>query len=434
MRTFRDQHDATLTLASHHESDGPETNQLCQPAVELEPRAGARLFGEAAPAELGLVGKVLPVDESRRGAVLMTGGTGFLGLHLLRGLVLSGRKVVLLAHAGGIPGIDRVRNFLFASGDLKRLPRRLNELVSVFDIDISLPSLGLSAADSALAIAGVDEVWHVAATVMLDGRDEQVWRTNVSGTEHLLCLVDQTPANVLLRHISTAFVTGKMRDAVVCEGDSANAVDFQNVYERSKHAAEEVVRRWAAARSRSVLILRPSILIPGESTLDGLPEHTMHTVSQVVARITERRADETSRLVIRLGADPRAHLNLVQVDWAAEAMLRLSERVTYGIETLHVVHDDDVPVRCLSAALEDVSAVRLRMMPAKPSAPTESEKLFYRRMTGFLPYTYHRSHFDTAAMWAALADFPAPPAIGREQLGRCMQVSARSVSDLKVCA
>ena len=377
--------------------------------------------------------------NDERGRVLMTGGTGFLGLHLLRGFLLAGRRVTLLAHAGGLPALERVRCFLIGSGDLKRLPHRLEDMITVFDTNISLPMLGLAPFDIPEALAGVEEVWHVAATVMLDGRDEQVWATNVVGTENVLQLVALTPAHVPFRYISTAFVAGRTSHAFICEAKSAETTEFENVYERSKHAAERVVRRWAAVGSRSALILRPSILVPGEGSLEGLPEHTMHTVSLVVASITARRSNLTSRLTVRLGADPRAQLNVLQVDWAAEAMLRIAEQVTSGVEVVHVVHDNDIPVRCISAALEDVSPIRMRMVPAKPADPTDSEKLFYRRMTGFLPYTYHRSRFDTTAMWKLLAGFPAPSPIGREHLRYCMEVSAFAAKNpvtnkVEVCA
>ena len=378
-------------------------------------------------------------ESDDRGRVLMTGGTGFLGLHLLRGFLLSGREVTLLAHAGGLPTLERVRRFLVGSGDLKKLPRRLDDMVRVFGTDIALPMLGLAPSEVEAALDGVTEVWHVAATVMLDGRDELVWTTNVVGTENVLQLAERTPAHVPFRYISTAFVVGRTCDALVPEAKSGDATEFENVYERSKHAAEAVVRRWAAVGSRSALILRPSILVPGVGSLEGLPEHTMHTVSLVVAGITGRRSNLASRLPVRLGADPRAQLNVVQVDWAADAMLRIARKITSGVEAVHVVHDTNVPVRCISAALEDVSPIRMRMVPAKPADPTDSEKLFYRRMTGFLPYTYHRSRFDTTAMWKLLAGFPAPLPIGREHLRYCMQVSslaanASVTNEADVCA
>lgn len=364
--------------------------------------------------------------------VLMTGGTGFLGLHLLRGFLLAGRQVRLLAHAGGLPAMERVHSFLKASGSINRLPRAIEELVTVFEIDIDLPTLDLSSDQMDALTRDVGEIWHVAATVMLDGRDEKVWRTNVTGTENVLRLVERIPAQARLRYISTAFVAGRRRDAVLREDDSTNTTEFENAYERSKHAAEGVVRRRAVDHGRSALILRPSILVPGAGHGDTLPEHTLGTVSQIVRRMTERRRDDSSRLLLRLGADPRAQLNMVQVDWAADAMCLLAARITSGIRTIHVVHEADVPVRSISAALEDVSPVRMRMMPAMPAEPSDAERLFYRKIAGFLPYLHHRSQFDTTAMRRALPDLTPPPPIGRAELRRCMQPNERAVPAVEI--
>ena len=250
-------------------------------------------------------------------SVLMTGGTGFLGLHLVRGFLLEGRRVRLLARAGGEPAFERVRAFLQRTGASPRLPVPLEQALTVFDADIELADLGLSDPQAAAATADVEEVWHCAATVMLDGRDEKVWRTNVDGVQNVLRLLDRTPGHVLHRHVSTAFVVGRGAPDHVREVDSEAASAFENVYERSKLAGEAAVRTWAARSGRSALILRPSILTPGAGDQGVLPEHTLRTVGGIIGRMAERRPVDGSRLVLRIGGDPRAQLNLVQVDWAA---------------------------------------------------------------------------------------------------------------------
>ena len=321
----------------------------------------------------------------------------------------------LLAHGGGTPGIERVRRFLIASGDLARLPVPLERLVSVTDIELDLPTLGLSPSQTEALTRDVDEVWQVAATVMLDGRDEHVWRTNVVATQNVLRLVDRTHA--LYRHVSTAFVAGRTLRLDVREEDSAGVTEFENAYERSKHAAEAIVRRWADASDRSALVLRPSILSPGDGSPDSLPDHTLRAVGQIASRVAERRPDLDSRLVLRIGADPRAQLNVVQVDFAADAMLKLGQRITSGVRAVHVVHDDDVAVRSIAAALEDIAPVRVRMMPAMPGQPSDEERVFHRSMTGFLPYLHHRRRFDVTHMRAVLPDLPSRPRSGGSSFG-----------------
>lgn len=349
-------------------------------------------------------------------AVLMTGGTGFLGLHLARGFLLEGRSVRLLAHAGGASAIQRVRTFLSRTGTLAHLPRPLETLLSVFEADVEVPNLGLSEPDIAAATSDVEEIWHSAATVMLDGRDEKVWRTNVEGTHHVLRLLDRTPQAALYRHVSTAFVVGQNAPDCVREEDYAATKAFENVYEHSKLAGETAVREWAARSGRSALILRPSILAPNTGRQDALPEHTLRTVGGIISRMAERRPVNGSRLVLRISGDPRARLNLVQVDWAADVMRRLSNAITTGIEAVQVVHQSDVPVRSIASALEDDAPVRIRLMPGAPADPTDDERTFYRLMTGFLPYMHHRWSFDTSSLRRALPDLAFPPLIDRETM------------------
>ncbi|NUT91643.1 MAG: NAD-dependent epimerase/dehydratase family protein [Saccharothrix sp.] len=357
-------------------------------------------------------------------SLLMTGGTGFLGLHLVREQVRAGRPVTLLAHAGSTPAFERVERFLDATGTL--VPEPLDRLLSVVDVDVRLPLLGLTADDARVLALEAEELWHVAASVVLDGRDDHVWQSNVVGTENVLALADLMPAGAVFRHVSTAFVAGQVRQGEVREADTAVTTAFENTYEHSKHTAEGLVRHWAKQRDRSALVLRPSILVPGADTVTASPEHTLRTVSRIIDRIVTRSSTSNSRLVLRVGADPRAHLNLVQVDWAAKAMRMLGERVRTDVVTAHVVHDKDVPVRTISAALEDTSHVRLRMMPAAPHDPTDTESYFHRRAAGFLPYLFHRRHYDTSLTRRLLPGLPLPDQVDRDHLRRCFEVPAEA--------
>jgi nucleoside-diphosphate-sugar epimerase len=316
------------------------------------------------------------------------------------------------------------------------LPLPLQQLVSVVDVDIQLPMLGLAPAEFHALAEGADELWHVAASVVLDGRDEQVWQSNFLGTENVLRLSEHLPRHAPIRHVSTAFVAGQIRQGDVRESDSAEVTAFENTYERSKHAAEDLVRARAAAADRPTLILRPSILVPGMLPVDGLPEHTLSTISRIVSRVAQRATNGDSRLVLRVGADPRAQLNLLQVDWAAEAMVRLGDLFRSGIHTMHVVHHAEVPVRTIAAALEDVASVRLRMMPARPAEPTDCERWFYQRAAGFLPYLYHRRHFESETSHAVLAGLAPPPLIDREHLRDCFRPvsTARTSAGLRKSA
>jgi nucleoside-diphosphate-sugar epimerase len=333
--------------------------------------------------------------------VVMTGGAGFLGLHLLRELVQAGRHVTVLAHGDAPATRQRIR---------RALPDLPTAGFTTVAADVTHHRLDLSDHLYRRLAAEAEEVWHVAGLITLSGDDERVRRTNRTGTTNVLRFTDTTSARVPLRHISTAFVAGTAQGRVR-EDDSLDVDSFENTYERSKHAAERLVRAWATARDRSALTLRPSVLVPPAPTNI---RHTIGTVEYVLRGLT----NQSGRLVLRLAADPRAHLNLVPVDWAAHAMLRAAADGHQG--SLHVVHPEDIPVRGIAAALEDRCAVRLRMMPAFPANPTQPERVFYRRAAGFLPYLYHRRQFDDTELRAALPDLPAPPTIDRAYLRRVL--------------
>jgi nucleoside-diphosphate-sugar epimerase len=258
---------------------------------------------------------------------------------------------------------------------------------------------------------------------MLHGSDEQVWRTNFLGTKHVLEMASRCAPGTPLRHISTAFVAGT-RQGRVFEDDSGSVKDFENAYEHSKHEAEKLVRHWAAQGGGRVLIFRPSVLIPpGPRTGPGLPAHTLSKLRQVLDRVPRSGA----RTVLRVSADPRAHLNLLPVDWAAGAMVHIAENDdTTGLSVLHVVHPTDTPVRTVASVLEEVCQVRIRMVPAMPADPTSSERVLYRRTKGFLPYLHHRRGFDGTRLERRTADLAPSRPVDRPYLRWCFDVQRRN--------
>jgi nucleoside-diphosphate-sugar epimerase len=349
--------------------------------------------------------------------LLMTGGTGFLGLHLVREHLLAGRHVTVLAQPGEVPPRERVERFLAADGAIDRLPARLRDMLAVVDVDVTHHSLGLSPGRQRALAARATELWHAGTPTVAGGHDEDVWRTTVTGTENVLRFAAALHPAAPLRHVSTAFVGGRTRVGTLREQHSAEVTEFENSFERANHLAEGLVRRWANRHGRSALILRPGVLVPAPLPAGVLPAHPLRALGRIVARTAARAPYRTSRLALRVFADPRAFLNLLQANWAARTMLRLGERVTDpGTHTVHVVHPVDTPVRVITRALEDVLPVRLRMTPDEPADPTHAERGLHARGAAFLPYLRHRRRFDDSALRAHGVDVPPPWVIERSHL------------------
>ena len=92
--------------------------------------------------------------------ILVTGATGFVGWHVARKLLESGRTVRVLV----------------------RDPRRLREL----EAEVAVGDLR-DAASLAGAVAGCEVVYHVAADYRLWAKDpSELYRSNVDGTRNLL--------------------------------------------------------------------------------------------------------------------------------------------------------------------------------------------------------------------------------------------------------
>jgi len=174
--------------------------------------------------------------------VLVTGVTGFAGGRLSGHLVESGhavRGLVRPASRGKLADLERT--------------------VEAVDGDLDDP------ASLARACAGVEVVYHVAATYRQAGQPEAAYRAvNVEGTRHLL---DAARAAGVRRvvHCSTGGVHGHIEhppaneDAPIAPGD---------IYQQTKLEGERLARACGEAGSVEVVIVRPTgIYGPGDTRL-----------------------------------------------------------------------------------------------------------------------------------------------------------------------
>jgi dihydroflavonol-4-reductase len=177
---------------------------------------------------------------------LVTGGTGFVGSHLVRALVERGEQVRCLVRPASRR--DNLENLSveFVTGDLR-------------DLD-SLKQ----------AVKGVTVVYHCAADYRLWCKDpNELYQSNVEGSNNVMqAAFDQGVDRVV--YTSTVGCLGLKDDGNPANEDSPVTIDDMiGHYKRSKFLAEEKVRDWAR-RGLPVVIVNPSTPV-GELDIKPTP-------------------------------------------------------------------------------------------------------------------------------------------------------------------
>ncbi len=161
------------------------------------------------------------LDEAYRDkAVLVTGGTGFLGTALvekmLRSLPSLGRLYLIVRPSREKSARERFEKDVLGSAAFAKLREELGdgffervaEKVRILEGDVHSESLGLGDEDLAELSREVDVVIHSAASVVFDAPLDAAVDSNVRGTLGLLALAREWEKKPLFMHVSTAYVAG----------------------------------------------------------------------------------------------------------------------------------------------------------------------------------------------------------------------------------
>lgn len=191
--------------------------------------------------------KCLPIDDKK--SVLLTGATGFLGIHILAELlrnVNKVNKVYCLVRPKYQQNIyERLLGKLhFYFGN--KYDSLYNEHVICVNADMISDSLGISEEDFNILKKNVDLVIHSAANVKHYGDYSLFEDVNINGTKKMIDLCKFI--NVPLHYISTMTISGNylleqdLNNITFTENSFFVNQDFsENVYSKSKLIAESLV-------------------------------------------------------------------------------------------------------------------------------------------------------------------------------------------------
>jgi nucleoside-diphosphate-sugar epimerase len=167
--------------------------------------------------------------------ILVTGGTGFLGSHLLQTLTGSGR-VIRCIYRKSIPPTT-----------IKCIDWRQADLLDVASIED--------------ALEGVDQVFHCAGVVSFNPADrKRMYAVNIAGTANLVnaCITNKISRLV---HVSSVAALGRSGpDKIIDESCQWEDSRHNTAYARTKHEGEIEVWR-GIGEGLDAVIVNPSILI-----------------------------------------------------------------------------------------------------------------------------------------------------------------------------
>lgn len=220
--------------------------------IDREPSAlplveGRNTSGLLAYTPKELIGPRGKLQETSYRSAVLTGATGYLGIHLLRELLKRSDMTLYCIVRGSSDASANLRlqrhfEWYFPQEEWRQWSCRIVVVAG----DLSRTSLGLSVQDYATLCREVDAIYHCAASVNLFAAEEKLRPINVDAVTRLLDLASRA-GGIDFHHVSTLAVAGvNERSAPVPFSEASLDIgqSFRNSYEATKYAGEHLVRQY----------------------------------------------------------------------------------------------------------------------------------------------------------------------------------------------
>lgn len=166
-------------------------------------------------------------------SILVTGGSGYIGLRLAEAILKEGKfGVQLYLHAQNQSELEEKQELL---------KPRLGEFEKEGRLKISGGEISDENAFAKVETKGLLQIVHSAAVTRFNVLEAEADRTNILGSRQVLQFARQCPDLTCLQMLSTVYAAG-LRSGNVSEDWLERAPAFSNHYERSKWEAECLVK------------------------------------------------------------------------------------------------------------------------------------------------------------------------------------------------
>ncbi len=357
--------------------------------------------------------------QSKNTGFLLTGATGFLGIHLAEMLSQQGYTVIILARPRDNTAPEERIKALFDWLGTDGMP----SCVQIVPGDLNRSDLGLSWNDYHRLAAGVDEIIHCASDTSFSERKRaQIEKANVENLHHLLDFAAKSRC-CFFHFISTAYAAGKRRG--ICPEALVDTRSFFNVYEETKYRAEVTAAKRCSREGIRLNIYRPSIVYGNSWTGKTLRFNAMYYPVKILVFLKNLyhkkhreqdlenadkmgisfSADGTAHMPIRIEASPSGGINLIPVDFFTAAFSAIMETALDG-GVFHITNDtiksisDFIHYTQTYFHITGIQAVPAEDFP--PDKQSSLEILFSRYTEVYRQYMQDERIFDNTRAAAIL--------------------------------
>ncbi len=293
-----------------------------------------------------------------RGAVLLTGATGFLGPFLLASLLEQApeqRIKVLIRAADAQDARQRLAGQFHSAGlSTPALAEALERRVECIVGDLAEPSFGLDAAAWRALAEGVDAIFHNAATVNYLFTYERMRAANVAGTNEIVRLAVEG-GGVVLNHVSTTFIFGWATKDHLYETDNNDEMALLDFgYSQSKWVSEQLVLE-ARRRGLPARIFRPALITPATGGAGANFDITMRLLAFMIKH--------------GIGVDAQNQVSFMPADVTAANIVAIGRAAHTLGGSFHVTRDDYARMTDVTDLIAARTGQRFEIFPLRAFVP-----------------------------------------------------------------
>ncbi len=312
----------------------------------------------------------------------VTGGTGFIGRHLISELLSNRRgKIYVLVREGSLGRLEH----------LHRTRWRSSTRIVPVPGDLTADRLGLDDATITQLTGSIRHFFHLAALYDMTASAERNESLNVGGTRQALALAEALRAGVLHQVSSVAAAgdhVGEFDETMFDQGQ-----ELPSAYHATKYESERIVREQTTVPWR---VYRPSIVVGHSETgamdkIDG-PYYFFPALKML--------RDTLPQWLPLVGVD-LGDTNVVPVDYVAKALDHLAHVRGRDGQTFHLVNPEP------QATVDVINTLATAAKAPRFAVPID------RRVTSLLPPSLTPINVVLSAVRTSAAQWGLGATLGR---------------------